>query len=158
MVENIAIGEYEPDIKRIMNLCSSLGLTEFIESLPNGMNTYIGENGANLSGGQKQRLAIARALYRDPEILILDEATSSLDSISEQYVQLTLDSLRKEGKTIILIAHRLSTVQNADQILVLENGELRERGTHFELLEENQLYSKLWKRQFPQLINSNGTH
>lgn len=148
VIENIAVGDYNPDLKYIVDICKQLGFLEFIESLPEGFNTYLGENGATLSGGQKQRIAIARALYRNPEILILDEATSSLDSSSEQYVQHTIDMLLSQRKTIIVIAHRLSTVKNADQIIVLEEGEVAETGTHYELLQLKGHYSNLWSQQF----------
>ena len=134
LIENIAVGDYAPDMQRILHICKELGLLEFIESLPNGFATYVGEHGTNLSGGQKQRLAIARALYRDPDILILDEATSALDSASEQFVQDTMHKLRAAGKTIIVIAHRLSTIMDADKIAVLERGKLIEEGTHEQLL------------------------
>jgi ATP-binding cassette, subfamily C, bacteriocin exporter len=103
-------------------------------------------------GGQRQRLAIARALYRDPEILILDEATSSLDSISEQYVQQAIQKLHNQQKTVILIAHRLSTVRYADKIIVLENGMLVEEGTHDEIVKNNSVYSNLWKQQFDLIV------
>ncbi|MBO9658764.1 MAG: peptidase domain-containing ABC transporter, partial [Chitinophagaceae bacterium] len=106
--ENIAIGEYDPDMKKIIQVCKETGILEMIEGLPNGFDTMLGENGVNLSGGQRQRLAIARALYRDPEILILDEATASLDSAAEQKIQDALKQLQQQGKTIIIIAHRLS--------------------------------------------------
>ncbi len=119
----------------------------FIEKLPNGFHAYLGENGATLSGGQRQRLAIARALYRDPEILILDEATSALDSGSEQYVQRVIHNLADAGKTIIIIAHRLSTVRTADNIVVLENGRVIEEGTHTELLTTGRLYPRFWQQQ-----------
>ena len=122
IVENIALGDFEPDMIKITELSKQLGIVDFIEKLPNGYLTPIGEHGTSLSGGEKQRIAIARALYKDPEILIFDEATSSLDSISEKYVKQTLDDLAKQGKTIIVIAHRLSTVKNANTIVVLENG------------------------------------
>jgi ABC-type bacteriocin transporter len=149
VIENIAVGDYEPDMKVIIEICSELGILEFIENLPSGFSTYLGENGATLSGGQKQRLAIARALYRDPEVLILDEATSSLDSCSEQYVQRTIDLLRKKGKTVIIIAHRLSTVFKADKIVVLSAGLVVEEGLHDELLANRRTYFKLWMDQFP---------
>jgi ATP-binding cassette subfamily B protein len=100
-------------MKRIVDLVEQLGLKDFIDGLPKDYRTYIGEHGASLSGGERQRLAIARALYKEPDILIFDEATSSLDSISERYVKQTLDALARKGKTIIVIAHRLSTVKNA---------------------------------------------
>lgn len=119
--------------------------------MPNGFNTYLGENGATLSGGQKQRIAIARALYKDPEILILDEATSSLDSSSEKYVQKMVEILREQSKTVIIIAHRLSTVFQADKIVVLENGKVAEEGQHEELLLNRSTYFQLWKQQFPML-------
>ena len=151
VIDNIAVGDYQPDIKKIIAICSGLGIMEFIEKLPNGFNTYLGENGATLSGGQKQRLAIARALYRDPEILILDEATSSLDSSSELHIQRMVNILREKGKTIILIAHRLSTVRQADKIVVLDNGNLAEEGTHFDLLKNKTKYFQLWKQQFPMM-------
>lgn len=154
VVENIAIGDYQPDMKKIIAICTGLGIMEFIEKLPNGFNTYLGENGATLSGGQKQRLAIARALYKDPEVLILDEATSSLDSTSERYIQRMIEILREKGKTIILIAHRLSTVHQADKIIVLENGAMVEEGTHFELLNNKLNYYNLWKQQFPMMMES----
>ena len=128
IVENIAVGDFHPDIERLIEICKSLGMLAFIEKLPGGLNTFIGENGAALSGGQKQRIAIARALYRNPEILVFDEATSSLDSESEYYVLETISRLKSEGKTIVIIAHRLSTVVNADHIVVLENGKLLEEG------------------------------
>lgn len=151
VIDNIAVGDYQPDMKRIISICNSLGIMEFIEKLPNNFNTYLGENGATLSGGQKQRIAIARALYKDPEILILDEATSSLDSASEQYVQGMINLLQSAEKTVIIIAHRLSTVYQADKIVVLDKGEVVEEGQHAELLTNRKQYYELWKRQFPMM-------
>lgn len=148
VIENIAVGDFEPDMKKIAFYCNLLGIIEFIEKLPNGFQTMLGERGANLSGGQRQRLAIARALYRQPQVLILDEATSALDSISEQYVQKTIQLLRQEGVTVILIAHRLSTIKNADRIVVLHEGKLVEEGSHQELLYNNGIYQRFWKQQF----------
>ena len=147
-IDNIALGEFSPDMPKILEICEELGITEFVQKLPQGFGTYIGENGTSLSGGQRQRLAIARALYRDPEILMLDEATSSLDSISEQFVQRAIQRLRNNQKTVIIIAHRLSTIKNADKIIVLENGKLVEEGTHKEILSNNSAYSRLWNQQF----------
>ncbi|MBI9063809.1 MAG: peptidase domain-containing ABC transporter [Marinilabiliaceae bacterium] len=155
VVDNIAVGEFEPDMEHILVICKQLGILAFIEKLPAGFNTYLGENGATLSGRQKQRLAIARALYRQPEILILDEATSSLDSESEDYVQQTIAQLKDQGKTIIIIAHRLSTVMNADKIVVLEEGKLIEEGTHGELYQKQGKYYKMWQKQVPAFLNTN---
>ena len=151
IIENIAVGDLQPDMKRIVDLVEQLGLKDFIERLPNGYMTYIGEHGASLSGGERQRIAIARALYKEPEILIFDEATSSLDSISEKHVKQTLDALAKRGKTVIVIAHRLSTVKNADRIVVLDKGQVAETGTHKELFNSGGIYSRLWNEQFDQL-------
>ena len=151
IIENIAVGDLQPDMKRIVDLVEQLGLKEFIERLPNGYMTYIGEQGASLSGGERQRIAIARALYKEPEILIFDEATSSLDSISEKHVKRTLDALASSGKTVIIIAHRLSTVKNADMIVVLDNGKVSETGTHKQLFDSNGIYNRLWNEQFDQL-------
>ena len=148
VIDNIAVGDYQADLQKIIDICSQLGILEFIESLPEGFQTYLGENGATLSGGQKQRIAIARALYRNPEILILDEATSSLDSASEQYVQRTINLLLEQQKTIIIIAHRLSTVSKADKLIVLDKGKVVEEGSHEELRGQNGYYSNLWKQQF----------
>jgi ATP-binding cassette subfamily B protein len=147
VIENIAVGEFEPNMERILNICKSIGILEFIETLPNSFNTYLGENGATLSGGQKQRIAIARALYKQPEILVLDEATSSLDTTSENYIQRTIANLRENNKTIILIAHRLSTVVNADIIVVLKNGKIIEQGSHKDLIKMKKHYYNLWKQQ-----------
>jgi len=141
---NIAVGEFEPDMQQVLRISQQLGILEFIEKLPDGFNTLLGEHGVNLSGGQRQRIAIARALYRHPEILILDEATSSLDPVSDLYVQNAMQELRDAGKTVIVIAHRLSTVVNADQIVVLQDGALAEEGTHKQLLARNTVYAKLW--------------
>ncbi|MGM0504826.1 MAG: ATP-binding cassette domain-containing protein, partial [Bacteroidota bacterium] len=144
-----AVGEFHPDMERVLSICKQLGILEFIEKLPAGFETYLGENGASVSGGQKQRLAMARALYRDPEILLLDEATSSLDPESESYVQRTIDQLKSEGKTIVVIAHRLSTVMDADKIAVLEEGQLMEEGTHKELYNQKGKYFQMWQKQMP---------
>src|SRR5690606_21665516 len=149
VVDNIAVGDMSPDMNRIMALCKSLGLTTFIETLPAGFNTYIGENGTQLSGGQRQRIAIARALYRRPEVLVLDEATSSLDSISENHIQCVIQDFNKEGKTVVLIAHRLSTVMNADKIVVLDRGSVVEEGDHSSLMNVKGYYYNLWQQQFP---------
>ncbi|MGB5663642.1 peptidase domain-containing ABC transporter [Eudoraea sp.] len=152
IIENIAVGEFEPDMDFILKICAEIGILEFIEGLPNGFNTYLGENGATLSGGQKQRIAIARALYKKPEVLVLDEATSSLDSSSENFVQKTIDKLRSEAKTIVIIAHRLSTVVNSDKIVVLENGKVLEQGSHEILFEKKGAYYNLWRKQLPKFI------
>ena len=134
-------------MERVVEICKSIGILSFIEQLPNGLNTYLGEHGASLSGGEKQRIAIARALYQQPEILILDEATSSLDSQAEQYIKNTIQVLKEEQKTILLIAHRLSTVVQADQILVMKNGKVIEVGNHLDLIEKEGVYYQLWQQQ-----------
>jgi len=149
IVDNIAVGEFHPNIERIIEICKTLGMLPFIEKMSRGLNTYIGENGATLSGGQKQRIAIARALYRNPEILVFDEATSSLDSESEYFVQEAINQMKAEGKTVIVIAHRLSTVVNADKIAVLENGKLIEEGSHTQLWEAKGKYYQMWQKQLP---------
>ena len=153
VVENIAVGEMEPDMEKVIRVCSQLKLIDFIEQLPNGFYTWLGENGATLSGGQKQRLAIARALYKEPEILILDEASSNLDSESEYHVKQTIHKLRDQGKTIILIAHRLSTLAGADTIVVLEKGRVTEQGSHETLYDKKGRYYQLWQKQIPSYVN-----
>lgn len=147
VIENIAFGEDFPDMQRVIDLTKQLGIISFIEQLPNGFQTHLGENGSQLSGGQRQRIAIARALYKNPEILILDEATSSLDTDSEQVIQATLNELKRTGKTLIVIAHRLSTIAHSDTILVLKNGQLIEQGTHQELLARETTYKAMWQKQ-----------
>jgi len=152
VIENIAVGEFAPEMERVIHICKSIGILDFIENLPNGFNTYLGENGATLSGGQKQRIAIARALYKEPEVLVLDEATSSLDSSSEIFVQKAITNLRSENKTIILIAHRLSTVLQADKIVLLNKGKVLETGSHDFLYHSKGHYYKLWKQQMPVAV------
>ncbi|MCK7556460.1 peptidase domain-containing ABC transporter [Chitinophaga sedimenti] len=137
--------------KKVVAICRKLGILNFIESLPNGFDAWLGENGANLSGGQRQRTAIARALYRDPEVLILDEATSSLDSLSEVSIQEAVAELREAGKTVLIIAHRLSTVMNADKIVVMHQGKILEEGLHDELLTLDGAYARMWEQQFPAM-------
>jgi ABC-type bacteriocin transporter len=149
VITNISIGDEEPDIKKIIGICNLLGIIHFIDQLPNGFQTQLGENGSSLSGGQKQRIAIARALYRDPEILILDEASSSLDPVSEKYVQDTIEVLLSENKTVIVISHRLSSIQRAGLIIVLKDGKVVEEGKHTELLAQQGEYYHLWSQQIP---------
>lgn len=157
IIDNIALGEFEPDMDRIFSIVRELGLMSFIEKLPQGFNTQIGENGASVSGGEKQRLAIARAIYKNPEIIIFDEATSSLDSASEQNVKAVIQRLKDQGKTILIIAHRLSTVCDADKIAVLDRGELIEEGTHSTLFVEGTRYYEMWKKQLPGLLTQTST-
>ena len=147
VVDNIAVGDYNPDMNRVIEVCDKLGMTKFIEQLPHGFNTYLGENGATLSGGQQQRIAIARALYRNPEILILDEATSSLDSLAETFVQNTLRLLREESKTVIVIAHRLSTINLAQRVIVLDKGLVVQDGTLPELSVIDGPFRRMWMHQ-----------
>lgn len=145
IIENIAIGAYEPDMQKILFLSKLTGIHHFIEKLPANYHTVLNEQGVNLSGGQRQRLAIVRALYRDPEVLILDEATSSLDPASEIQTRQALQWFQQQGKTVVIIAHRLSTIRHCDQILVMQNGTLAESGVHEELLPANGVYASLWK-------------
>lgn len=144
IIENIAIGDYEPNMQKILGHSHLLGINDFIEKLPNSYNTILNEQGVNLSGGQRQRLAIARALYRSPEILILDEATSNLDPASEKKVQEGLSWFKQQGKTIIIIVHKLTTIKNCDTTLALYNGKLLEEGTHQELMNKKGYYADLW--------------
>lgn len=144
--ENIAYGKPGASDDAIIEAARNANAWEFIERFPDGLGTIVGDRGVQLSGGQKQRIAIARALLNDPAILILDEATSSLDSVSEQLVQQGLEKLM-EGRTSIVIAHRLATVIHADEILVLEHGSIKEKGTHDQLIAQKGLYEKLSKLQ-----------
>ena len=143
---NIAYALPNAKLEDIERAARAANAHEFITNLPNGYDTILGERGTRLSGGQRQRLAIARAILRDPPILILDEATSALDSESERLVQAAMDKLLR-GRTVFVIAHRLSTVRNADQIVVLDNGRIVQRGNHDQLLLEGGLYSHLHKLQ-----------
>ena len=142
---NIAYGKYTDD--EVRRAVSSAHMDEFIDSLPDGLNTVVGDQGILLSGGQRQRIAIARALLKDAPILILDEATSALDSESEQHIQKALDQLM-ENRTTLVIAHRLSTIENADRIIVLSKGHIVEEGSHHELLNNNAEYASLHRLQF----------
>lgn len=142
--ENIAYGKENATDDEIRNAAMLAGANEFIEALPNGYDTYVGERGVKLSGGQKQRVSIARVFLKNPPILILDEATSALDNESERLVQKSLEELSK-GRTTITIAHRLTTIKNADRILVLTENGIEESGTHKELIEKDGLYAELYK-------------
>lgn len=143
VIDNIVLDDPEPDMGKIANICMKLGLMKFIDELPHGFNTWIGENGLTLSGGQRQMVAIARALYRDPGIIIFDESTSSLDSISELNVKRVIEYLRGEGKTIIIIAHRFSTVMDADRIVVIRGGRVADEGTPDELAGREGLFREM---------------
>ena len=149
VMENIRYGRLEATDEEVIEAAKAANAEEFIKELPEGYDTKLGERGLNLSGGQRQRLAIARAILKNPRVLILDEATSALDTESEKIVQDALDNLMV-GRTSFVIAHRLSTIFNADQIFVVENGHLREHGTHEELLTAGGLYSNLYNIQFRQ--------
>ena len=149
VMENIRYGRLEATDEEVVAAARAANAEEFIKDLPEGYATRLGERGLNLSGGQRQRLAIARAILKNPRVLILDEATSALDTESEKIVQDALDKLMV-GRTSFVIAHRLSTIFNADQIFVVENGHLREHGTHEELLAAGGLYSNLYNIQFRQ--------
>jgi ABC-type multidrug transport system fused ATPase/permease subunit len=147
ILENIRFANPEADLETIKETCKIANADEFIEKFPNGYETVVGERGVKLSGGQRQRIAIARALLADPRILILDEATSSLDSESEALIQEGLNRLR-HGRTTFVIAHRLSTIRSADQILVVESGQILERGTHEELIANGGRYKQLYDKQY----------
>ena len=150
VAENIAYGEQgHIDLEKIKNAAIQSHAWEFIKDLPNGLNENIGENGNKLSGGQRQRIAIARALYKDSPIVILDEATSSLDSESERHIQDALDSLTK-SKTTLVIAHRLTTIEKADLILVMEHGKIVEHGDHNSLIANSGIYASLHSMQFSE--------
>lgn len=147
ILENIRFSNPQANFERIKEMCRIANADEFIEKFPNGYETIVGERGVKLSGGQRQRIAIARALLADPRILILDEATSSLDSESEALIQEGLNNLRK-GRTTFVIAHRLSTIRSADQILVVEAGEIVEGGTHEQLIAIGGRYKQLYDKQY----------
>jgi subfamily B ATP-binding cassette protein MsbA len=144
---NVAYGRLTASEEEIVAALKAAHAYDFVMALPEGLDTLIGEQGVRLSGGERQRLAIARALLKDPPILILDEATSSLDSESEREVQQALDQLI-QGRTTLVIAHRLSTVRNADRIIVMEDGRIVETGPHAELLAADGLYRRLYEMQF----------
>lgn len=148
LAHNIAYGKLgEHDEQEIVNAAKAANAWEFIETLPMGLSSHLGENGVNLSGGQRQRIAIARAFLKDAPILILDEATSALDNESERKIQAALDVIM-QGRTTIVIAHRLSTIEAADKILVLDEGQIVEEGNHATLLEKNGHYAQLYNIQF----------
>lgn len=147
VIDNIRFGRPDASLDEVRAAAESAFASEFIELLPQGYDSFLGEAGVRLSGGQRQRLAIARAILNDPEILLLDEATSALDAESERKVQIALEKLMK-GRTSLVIAHRLATVMNVDRIAVLENGRLIATGTHGTLLKDCELYANLAKLQF----------
>jgi len=145
--ENIAYGRLDATEEEIIAAAKAANAHQFIMELPEEYETQIGERGVKLSGGQKQRIAIARAILADPRILILDEATSLVDTEAEQEIQQALEGLMR-GRTVFVIAHRLSTVRNADKIVVIEGGEIAEEADHKTLMEQNGLYAEMYQRQF----------
>jgi ABC-type bacteriocin/lantibiotic exporter with double-glycine peptidase domain len=152
VLHNLALGDPEPDLARALDAAHAAGFVEVIERLPAGLETEVGENGSMLSGGERQRLAIARALYRDPEILILDEATSSLDAASVLRVRRTIQERRDRGRTVIVIAHNLEMVIEADHIVVFREGAVAEQGTHAELLSRRGAYRSMWESRLGERV------
>ncbi|ELC8405562.1 bacteriocin ABC transporter ATPase [Clostridium perfringens] len=150
ILENLMLGNPYLTYEEIIEACKKAQIHDFINSLPLRYNTLVEENGSNFSGGQKQRLSIARAILRKPEILIMDEATSNLDSITEKAIEKTIHEF-SEGIITIIIAHRLSTIMRCDNIYILEKGEIKEQGSHKELLEKQGRYYELWKEQLPDI-------
>ncbi|MHA2370953.1 MAG: ABC transporter ATP-binding protein, partial [Candidatus Hodarchaeales archaeon] len=150
--ENIAYGHPDTALEEIIAAAKIAEVHDFIAALPNGYETLVGERGQKLSGGQRQRISIARAVLKDPPILILDEATSSVDNETEAAIQKSLEKIII-GRTTIIIAHRLSTIRKADRIFVIEDGQIIEQGTHDELVENDRLYSSLWKVQTGKLVH-----
>lgn len=150
IAENIRLGSQNATFEQIKEAAIAASAMEFIERLPDGFDTLVGERGVKLSGGQRQRIAIARAILRNPDILLLDEATSALDAENERYIQEALARITK-GRTTLVIAHRLSTVIGADQIVLMNDGRIEAIGTHAELMKNNDLYAKLARLQFPDL-------
>lgn len=147
--DNIAYGNFDATSDQIVQAAKLANIHDFVMELPDKYNTYIGERGVKLSGGQKQRISIARLFLKNPPILILDEATSALDNATEIMIQEALDKL-SSNKTTLVVAHRLSTIKNADQIVVLTDKGIEEQGTHEELLRNNGLYKSLYESQFRQ--------
>lgn len=152
ILENLMLGNPYLTYEEVIDACEKAQIHGFINSLPLRYNTLVEENGSNFSGGQKQRLSIARAILRKPEILIMDEATSNLDSITEKAIERTIHDF-SEGMTTIIIAHRLSTIMRCDNIYILEKGEIKEEGSHKVLLDNKGRYYKLWKEQLPEINN-----
>src|SRR5690606_14243528 len=144
--DNIAYGKQQASREEIIEAAKKAHAFEFIQKLPDGFSTLVGERGVKLSGGQSQRIAIARAILKNAPILVLDEATSALDSESEKLIQASLDELMN-NRTSIVIAHRLSTISKLDRIIVLDNGRVVEDGTHEELLRKKGVYASLWSHQ-----------
>ncbi len=156
ILNNIAYGHEDIDLDRVKAIARAANADEFIQRLPQGYDTLVGERGVILSGGQRQRLSLARALLKDAPILILDEATSALDTESERLVQQAIDRLM-DGRTVIVIAHRLSTIRHADRIVVLEDGRIVQQGSHEDLLQQGGLYAELHAMQFEQQENISQT-
>ena len=148
--ENIAYGNFDATEEEIAEAAKKANIHDYIVSLPQGYDTCVGERGIKLSGGQKQRVSIARAFLKNPPVLILDEATSALDNATEMLIQQALYKL-SEGRTTLVVAHRLSTVKNADEIIVLTKDGIEERGTHEQLMSANGLYRQLYEYQFKNL-------
>jgi ABC-type transport system involved in Fe-S cluster assembly fused permease/ATPase subunit len=143
---NIQYGQPEASREQVIAAAAAAQLSGFIDLLPDGYETRVGERGLKLSGGEKQRVAIARALLKNPPVLIFDEATSALDSKTEKAIQASLDNAAR-GRTTLIIAHRLSTIMNADEILVMDAGRIVERGSHMKLLDASGLYAQMWALQ-----------
>ena len=147
--DNIMYSAPDKTEEEMLLAAKRANIHDYVMSLPNGYDTEVGERGVKLSGGQKQRISIARAFLKNPPILLLDEATSALDNMTEMQVQSALSEL-SEGRTTIVVAHRLSTVKNADEILVITDGEITERGTHEDLVSLGGLYAELYRYQFKE--------
>jgi ABC-type multidrug transport system fused ATPase/permease subunit len=153
VTQNLLYGKPDATADELIAAVRAANAHDFITKLPEGFDTELGERGVKLSGGQKQRLALARAILADPKILILDEATSSVDAEAEYLIQQALERVLK-GRTALVIAHRLSTIRNADKILVLDSGRLVETGNHAELMQRGGLYSRLYQRQMELTTDS----
>jgi ATP-binding cassette subfamily B protein len=147
LADNIRYGRLDAEDRELREAADAAGLEDLLERLPEGLDTVVGERGFRLSGGEQQRVAIARVILKDPRVLVFDEATASLDSLLERHIREATTRLA-EGRTTIVIAHRLSTVMAADVIFVLEDGRIVERGNHHELLEHGGLYATLYEEQF----------